>query len=522
MSALLYLLRCSFMNIFKRALKKPLVMIGYFFTAAFIGVMIWVTFTMPNANLNNGSDAMFRSVMTGIFGMFAWFSLRMGIDKGSSYFRTADVNLAFTAPFRPNQILLYGFMKNVVGTLFLVVMGIFQMPNLKNQFTMLPYGPLIIMLAILVFSLTYPVYGMLIYSWTSKSKLRRKNTKRAVDLLAIAVAVMFLLNLLKTRELVASITGLLDNAAVNWVPVVGWMRMITAAAVDGIGMQFFLGIGLMVVLFAGVIITLYRMNLDFYEDVLEATDYLESAIRAKAEGKNMQFGLKVRKSVKGKLSGSGAKAVFHKNILEMRKTAYFLFVDRTSLIVVIAAIAFRLFMPDEMGGASLFMVLAFSVYMQFLFTIQGKWQIELGKPYLFLLPATAGEKMFYATLSDNLKNLLDGTVLFVTAGILFKGSILDIIICIISYTMFGAVFLYGDILSRRLFGGVHSKGLQIILKLLLTLFILLPGIAGAITIAVIFENTFFVLLAFGGWASIAAFTLFFFSLGAFNTLEAID
>ena len=50
------------------------------------------------------------------------------------------------------------------------------------------------------------------------------------------------------------------------------------------------------------------------------------------------------------------------------------------------------------------------------------------------------------------------------------------------YASFGAIYTYGDVLSRKLLGETHSKNLQTFSKMGITLLVVLPGI---ITFAVL-------------------------------------
>ncbi len=525
MSPMMYLLQRTLVNTVKGIFKKPLILIGYLFAALFIIAMVAASFLMPSGSLNRGSPSMFRAVTTGVFAVIIYFSLRLGIDKGSTYFRMSDVNFLFPAPFRPNQVLIYGFIRQIGGTLFLMMIALFQIPNLKNNFVMKPYGPFIIMIAVLMFMFAYPVFAMLMYSWSSKSAGRRKLGKALIDGAAILVVAGFLWKLAQTRALVPALTGLLDQDIVNWIPFIGWIKMVLSAAVDGITPAFWLGIGLTAAFVSGFTIWIYRMNLDYYEDVLEATEYAEAALAAKKDGRNLQFSMKVKKGIRQGISGNGGMAIFSKSMLEMRKTSWILFVDRTTVTVIAASIAFKLFMPAEAvsdGFISMFSILAFSVYMLFFFSIQGRWSLELGKPYIFLIPVSTPEKLFFATLTEHIKNLLDGTILFLLAGVLFKANAVMVAGCIFSYMMFGAVFLYGDVLARRLFGGVHAKGLMIFLKLIFILLVLVPGIGAVVAVGILTESTILMVLAFGGWACIAAVTMFMFSLGVFDNLESAE
>ena len=59
----------------------------------------------------------------------------------------------------------------------------------------------------------------------------------------------------------------------------------------------------MVLFIAGISIALYHLKLDYYEDVLSGTEYLEAVRKAKREGNTFAFNLKVRDKVSQKLWG---------------------------------------------------------------------------------------------------------------------------------------------------------------------------------------------------------------------------
>ena len=113
----------------------------------------------------------------------------------------------------------------------------------------------------------------------------------------------------------------------------------------------------MLIVIAGLSLLLYKMKLDYYEDVLAATEYAEAVIKAKREGRNMTFNLRTRKNIRNGFSGVGAKALFAKNMLEIRKSSMFLLFDRMSVSVILSAIMFKLVMPSETTDLSMLMIL---------------------------------------------------------------------------------------------------------------------------------------------------------------------
>jgi len=521
MKALMFILRRTFKNLFKGVLKKPALLIGYIFIILFIVFMLVASFAMPSGFIRSGSPEFFTGIMSLVF-MFMYYTyIKLGIEKGSTYFRMADVNFIFTAPIMPNKILLYAFIKQIGGTLLFLFIAICQIPNLKNNFALQSYGVWMILLSAVMFALSYPLISMILYSLTTKSSARKKLLKRILDVLVLAVVALFIANLAMTRDFVVSLSDVFTNPVFRYLPVIGWTSSIASAAMNGFTTEFWVGAIGMAILIIGASVALYRMNPDYYEDVLEGAEFVEAAIKAKREGNNIRFNMKIKNKVKQKLSGSGASTIFFKHLLELRKTAFFMFLDRASVSVIIAAVIFKFVMPNELT-LTLSIILFFAAYMLLLMQIQGAVGKELEKHYIFLIPASSAAKLFYATLAEHVKNLFDGFVLFALSGILFKARTEIVISCIIAYVFFGAVYTYCDILTRRIFGRIHSKGVLIFVKAIVNILMVLPGIIGGAVVYAITGSELVMICIIGGWSFVLATTFFVFSSGIFNNLETVS
>ena len=169
--------------------------------------------------------------------------------------------------------------------------------------------------------------------------------------------------------------------------------------------------------------------------------------------------------------GRGASAIFYRHLLEYKKSGI-PFIDKLTFIMLGAGVISRYIFP----GASMNTIMYFTIYMLFLFSFQGKWGQELSKPFIYLIPYSSMSKLFYATLADLIKYTIDGLVLFTLAGIIFKSGVTIAILCALTYASFGAIYTYGDVLSRRMLGATHSKNLEIFMKMGITFLIVLPGI----------------------------------------------
>lgn len=471
MKPLFYILKKSLKNTIKEIIKKPKLLIGYILAILFFGFMIAYTVFMPASNLKRGSAGVFGAIIIGILLFVIYTGISQGTTKGSSFFRQADVNFVFPAPLSPQKVLIYGFIQQLKSTLLILIFVAFQLPNAKNFFPLKNYGGILLLgiTFLLVFSMS--IIGIFTYSAASKSKAIKNNITRGMYIVYGALALVFLFFLIKSKNPADTAIAFFNSSFFTYFPFVGWFKQVYMGAIYGFNMVFFINLFLIIVTLILMMYVMYTLNTDYYEDVLAATEYKEELLKNKKAGNTMNWNPKGKiRKVKHKYNGTGAKAIFYRHILEYKKSGFF-FIDRMTFATAAGGVIFLFFMPQK----SLSIILYFSIYMLFLFQIQGKWTQELSKPYICLIPASSTSKVFYATLASNIKNLVDGFVLFIAAGVIFKADPISIILCALAYASFGTLFIYADVLSRRVFGS-HSKNLDFFLKFILIILIITPGI----------------------------------------------
>ncbi|MCR4435165.1 MAG: putative ABC exporter domain-containing protein [Clostridiales bacterium] len=519
MKPLFYILRKNLKNHIKELGKRPVVLVGYILVALCFIFMIAVTFIMPSSLLRKGSAELFGAIVTAALFVFAYFSIRQGINKGSSFFSLSDVNLVFTAPISPKKVLVYGFIQQLMVTFFAMLFVSFQIPNLKNNFPITGIGVLVIYVSVFFLFFTMQLIGMLIYSVSSRSKKLRENLQRGFNAIIGLFFMGFLMVLFQTKDPMKAAVIYLNNDGIGYIPFIGWFRVVLLSAVQGVGPAFYLNMVLILLSTALMVIIIYKLKTDYYEDVLAATELNEQRRRNKKEGKaNAVWMAGKARKVRFKYTGTGARAVFQRHLLEYKKTGLF-FINKFSLIIIGFGLASKFFFPHS----SIRTVLYFTIYLLFFFSIQGKWAQELSKPYIYLIPAGSAGKVFFATLAENFKNGMDGLLLFITAGFMFRSDIVTVILCALSYMSFGAIYIYGDVLSRKLFGEVHSKNLDVFIKLFLILFILAPGLVVSIIFSFIYAGTFLgeygSYLILIGYNGIASFFILLLTKSIFERLE---
>ncbi|HAK43914.1 MAG TPA: hypothetical protein DCM59_15945, partial [Clostridium sp.] len=224
---------------------------------------------------------------------------------------------------------------------------------------------------------------------------------------------------------------------------------------------------------------------EYYEDVLEATETMYKRKEDAKEGRivDTKDTKKIKLKNSGINKGRGASVFFFKHMLE-NKRAGKLFLDNTTLIQIVIVAIFTLTMK-EVG--SIVATFAMATYIQLFLTFTGRWVRELKMHYIYLIPEKSLKKLLYIISENLIKCIIDGTILFVIAGIILGSSPIEILICIIARVGFGMLFISGDVLSQKIFKQVTGKGLLMFLTILALIILALPGIIGAVVLAIVLE-----------------------------------
>lgn len=521
MKPLKYILVKSLKNIVRDLKKKPIILIAYVFVIlAFILMTVASFFTNAGTLKESSLDTYGVIISAVLLGVF-YFDVKQGIDSGASFFRLADVNFVFTAPLSSNQVLLYGFIKQFFRTFYMLLFLSFQIPNLISNFPINMAGILIVYISTFFLFFTMPIIGMLIYSITSKSEKIRQNFKKGLNAVIYFFVGSFLFIMLQNKDFGKTLSIILNSDYFTMIPYIGWFKAILLCAVKGIDFTFYLNVTLVLVSTVLMVVVVYRMKTDYYEDVLAATERMEEFLKVRKEGKSGGAGIwksrKIKK-VKHSYKGNGAKAIFLRHMLEYRKTGLF-FINRNTALIFLMGFGAKYLFPE----ADIIAIFTFSVYMLFFFSLQGKWVHELEKPFIYLVPAKSAAKVFYATLAENLKNGVDGLVLFAAVGMVYKFDAVTVVLSALAYMTYGAIYTYGDVLTRKIFGSTHSRNFEVFMKMFLVIVVMTPGVV----IAAVFNYfsgylhislyyTYIILITYNTGASLL---ILFLSKGIFKSLE---
>lgn len=495
-SALVYLTLKKLKNQIKGIFKSPAKLVYALVMIALLALVIFSGNMEDSEFLSDGYRPL--SELTAVLTLFYSFIFLLNLLQGSSsktpMFTLSDVTLLFPAPLSSNKILFYGLCRQLGLSLLLGFFLLFQYSWLHTMFG-LSYGGLL--LVVLGYALTLflsQLCSMAVYTRQSGNERAQKLTKRLIP----GAAVLYLLWAAYTcREpLSALLSGGKDYGAALTAgagffstlpgllfPASGWAAGLTGGLLTSDYTLSLLMLGLIAALVLVLVLLIVKNKNNYYEDVLATAETAQSAVTAQKEG---QLQDTVPKHVKvGKIGlkkGWGASAIYYKHRVENRRSGAF-FLSGVSLIFVATIIVMSLFFRF-MEEASLVAVFTMSTYMQLFSCALGRFNKELTKPYLYLIPEPPLKKMLYALRERLTTALMEALLIFIPVGFILSLSPLETVFCIGARLTFELLFTSGNIVVERVFGTVSSKVLVFFFYFLVLLLMAAPGIlAGALLTA---------------------------------------
>lgn len=406
-----------------------------------------------------------------------------GANSGkNSTFSMSDVTLLFPAPISSNKILLYGLVRQLGMSLLLGLFLLFQYSWLYNVFGISYFQLILIVLGYTLVLFFANFCSMAVYVRFSG----RENAQKIIHRVVIALVILYLAWFaIDCRESIATAFStqnsmpLLEESTTFFstipgilFPVAGWISGIVGGAFLGDFMVLGISLALLAIALVGILISIVTCKNNFYEDAMEVAETSHSAITAQKEG---QIAEVVGKNVKlGKIGlgkGLGASSIYYKHRVENRRSSVFLF-SSMSLIFAACIIVLSVFMRDE----GILFPFYLGVYMQLFSVALGRFNRELTKPYLYLIPEPPLKKLLYALKESLIAEALESVFLFAVVGFIVQAAPLEIIACIVGRFSFGVLFTAGNVLIERVFGTITSKGLIMMLYFLILIVLALPGL----------------------------------------------
>lgn len=481
-NALGYLLGTRIRNQLAGFFKKPVRLI---YLVIFVGLLV-VTMIGGKEGAT-ASDRVIRDISELTAGLNALFILIFsttlfgGLSKGSSFFRMSDVNFLFPSPLNKRSILFYALIQQIWSSMLIGIFILFQYTMLHVSYNLSIFGLLLIFI---IYSLTVflgQTLAMFLYTYVSDSD-KKKNAAKTVLYIVIAALVAYIgLHVLQNKaEIVKSLAEAGNGLPVLLFPFAGWMGGFVGGILKGEYLQSALWFALSAAGFIAMLIAMSRSKREYYEDVISSAETMQNAVNSMRDGMTPEASPRVIKVGKEGIGrGEGSSVFFYKHLLENRRASKIL-VKPMSLLFMVMTIVFALFLKGE----GLLPIFIFSVYMQIFSVAVGRFNRELTKPFIYLVPEPPFNKMIYALAETMPTELLESTLVILPVSIILGVPAFVCILCIIARLTFSFLFIASSLAIERIWGGSLSKLAGFFIYLLADLLLSLPGIALAAVLSI--------------------------------------
>jgi hypothetical protein len=392
--------------------RNPKKLVSYFLFFA------WIALIMFPAIKNNGHrqfnvTAGTAQIILAVYALFTGFimfsSFFSSLRKLSYSFQMGDVNLLFPSPLEPNRILLWSLIKKIpLDMLTTCFPALFLTPTMFRMGLNIE-GVLLAYLSLLSLALFLNPVSFLIF--LVSARYQKEYWVRGILLFSV---VWLLFSWLKyTQWDIFSLNVLLGYQAPGILnfPLFGWILQLARAAFFGVApvaYTAFLLVALTAIVANLLVFTLAR---DYYEDVINLAERLETIRASKRDGKMQGFFTTIlsnsdqpglwtrflkRKRVKVERRFPGSWAFMFNQVVKYRRTGINEYVGYLAPLSVITGFVTG-FIALHNGQAGDYGLLyaqnGILAYLLFLRSFSGPLSEELALPYIYTLPGTFFQKV---------------------------------------------------------------------------------------------------------------------------------
>lgn len=481
-SPLSYLLLTKLKNQVKSFFRSPAKIIYLVVILALIGVtLIGGTSADHSANRKIRDIGELLAIITAVYTVMFVLLTNNGFKNGASMFSMADVNILFPAPFRQQKILFYGLFQQLGTSLLLGVFLLFQYSGLHTVYD-ITYGDLLIILLGYVLTVFLgQITAMVIYAFTSADDKRKNVVRGAYYTIVGAFIVHIGIQCIgDTSQLLSRAVEAANSVFVKLFPVSGWTGRAVSGLMLGNPADIIIGLALCAAFLVFLICLITYGKQDYYEDVLKSSEIMQSAITARKEGKMGDVApknVKVGKTGLGK--GFGANAIYYKHKLENRRSRA-LILDTISLVFAVISIVMSIFMKSA-GITAVFITVT---CMQIFSVALGRFNKELTKPYIYMIPEPPLKKMLYGLAESFPSAVIEAVIIFVPVAFILGLNPAVAVACIIARISYTFLFTAVNITVDRLWGGGANKTFVMLLYFGILILLAAPGLVLAIVISV--------------------------------------
>ena len=402
----------------------------------------------------------------------------LNADKsGGAIFLPADVSLLFSAPIRPQTVLLFRLLMQMGGMLFATLYIFIQLPVMAAE--ALGAAATVLLLLAWVYLLVFSrMVSVLLYTVTATHPQYKRYLRIGLFAGLLLLAASFFGYAGEGADYLSAALAFFNAPPTRYIPVWGWLKAMVMLSLSGQTLPAFAVLaGLLAFMVLGFF-AIWRIKADFYEDAMARSEQTAAAqAQAQSAGKEIAKRKKDRSERlrrEGFSHGLGASVYFYKVLYNRFRFAYLHVFTKTSLTYLALggglALLMRFFLESRFFPA-VAMLLACTVFFR---SLGNPIAEDVDKESFPLVPDSAHRKVLFSFLGGTVNTALDLLPAFLLSAVLLGASPLD---ALLWFLLILAVGAYSDgagmFIDLSLSTGL-SKTLRALVQILFVYFGLLP------------------------------------------------
>lgn len=409
------------------------------------------------------------------------------VNKGGQIFKPADVPILFASPMKPQSVLMFRMMNSLGANIFVSLYMLFQIPNFVTNLHFSVWGAFSILLAytlVLIFATLLQVGFYTIACRTEKGKINIAGF--ILGFYAILAAGFIIYTLITKESLSAAAFHFFGSKNTFWIPFWGWMRGMIYFALTGETVKSIIYLALFIVGCILVIVLIWNIKADFYENAMFAAEKVAAAIenQQNAASGHMVTREKERSSKlerDGFAYGSGASVFFYKAVYNRFRFAKLKIFTIKFMIYLLVACVAGYFLRSLDAKMNLFFVPA-AIFMAIAYfgSIGNPLQEDTSREFFILIPEEPIKKVWASLLGVLAVNAIDLIIPMIVAAV-FLGTnpftVFAWLVFILSVVCFGSTV--GTFVNLSV-PGDHSQTIKMMIQLMIVYFGATPSAVFAI------------------------------------------
>ena len=401
-------------------------------------------------------------------------------------FLPADVPMLFASPLKPQSVLMFRLTCSLGTSLILSLFMLYQIPNLTINAGLSLWGAVSIVIVYMLILMFSTLIQVALYTLTSKLNSASESVNRILIIVYALIGLGFAAYITFTKqELVPALFGYFGSTSTHWVPFWGWLRGISYYACTGDIVLSLVYLGLFVAACAVLVLIIWKMKADFYEDAMFAAEH--KAEQLENAKKSARGGVATReKARKGTIDregfrfGNGANVFLYKAVFNRFRFAKLKVFSTTMIVYTIVAGVAAWLSRDYPNGDAFLIPAAILGAMAFYRTLGDPIREDTSRDFFLLIPEKHYKKLMYSLLGCLAVTAIDLLLPMIVAAVILQANPLSVIawfVFILSVSFFATNL--GTLISLSL-PKDQAQTLSIVVQTMFLYFGLTPSAAAII------------------------------------------